>query len=106
MVIIFAHPCYAANKIGFGLNFSREEDIEEEDNYNCAEYEDSTEYRLYYEHLLRQPLGIQLELGLTDIEYDYKNDCHGYDTQSYEKIDFSVLLKYYFYLKLLLDRWT
>jgi len=93
LISLVASPVYAANKIGLGIDFSKKE--EEEGGYlGKRTYSRGTAgVRLYYEHLLTQFIGIQLEFGFcqykSESDYDYDEN----------EIDLSGLFKYYYYLK-------
>jgi len=69
---------YAADKIGLGIDFYRNEKKSSYDSYlgNYHRDNDTDEFRLYYEHLLKQPVGIQFELGYLHSNY--------HDSDSYE----------------------
>lgn len=88
---------YAADKIGLGIDFYRNEKKSRYDNYpdNYHRNNDSDEFRLYYEHLLEQPVGIQFELGYAHSKY-HDSDSYDYDN---DRADLVGLLKYYFPLK-------
>lgn len=107
LATIISSPLYAANKLGLGIDFSegkREYTRESQDLWR-DDYEDiDIGVRLYFEHLLNQSLGIQLEFGY--YQYDFKDNPNKtydnwYDFEDYTmKIyDISSLLKYYFYSK-------
>ena len=90
---------YAADKAGLGIDFYRHKDKVNSDSYSQDRDQDTNALRLYYEHLLKQVVGIQLELGYAHSSEDVNS--HNSDTYSFDrdKIDLVGLLKYYFPLK-------
>ena len=94
LVSLVSCPVYAANKLGLGIDLSMEKWKGKEDfGDNFQDDEKTYGFRLYYEHLLRQFIGIQLEFGFSRSENYY------YNQYNQNEFDLSGLLKYYFYLK-------
>lgn len=107
LVSFVVSPVYAASKIGFGIDFLKSEEEYESTNDYRVDFEDTDiGLRLYYEYLLKELLGIQLEFGFYKYESSDKATDNIYDTDSqdysyydYYKMDLSGLFKYYFYIK-------
>jgi len=94
LVSLVSCPVYAANKLGLGIDLSLRKMLEEEAPlFRDERDEKAYGLRLYYEHLLRQFIGIQLEFGFSRSENYY------YNQYNQNEFDLSGLLKYYFYLK-------
>lgn len=94
LISLVASPVYAANKIGLGIDFSKKDDEEEVILEGKRTYsKGNAGVRLYYEHVLKQFIGIQLEFGFCQYKTEYRYDYDG------KEIDLSGLFKYYFYLK-------
>lgn len=88
---------YAADKIGLGIDFYR--DIVRSNDNDYDQDKETNGIRLYYEHLLEQTVGIQVELGFSHYDDNYNQGSSSEYVYDKDRADLVGLLKYYFPLK-------
>ncbi|MGA1863591.1 MAG: outer membrane beta-barrel protein [bacterium] len=104
LICFSVRPVFAESKIGVGVDFLKSEGEDRSTVDYRSDFKDTDAgVRLYYEHLLKELLGVQLELGYYKYESSdktsYDPDSHEYSFDDYYKVDFASLFKYYFHIK-------